>query len=351
MERAKKMFKIFIEGKKGFLKKLEPETPISKLRELLKDEITDSYYFVGEDNLEIKKEDEKDFNINEIIVEGNHIYIKNRINYNKIMIFQNESKIEEIEISNEKNFDELRKLLKKITDNDIFVDNEGCEVPQKDEKDFLIKDILDKNTIQITKKNITNNSKEEIKEKINDGKDCDVLNKIFIVNENKEFMELENINQKCCLSTLKDLCADKISENSLFMLLGNVIKKEKENKLLICNITDKKNRIFFKQAKKGNKGDNENKINIEMEEDKKDKVLNVIDDNQKDLENNDLIFDDKEDKDGKEIINNEKEEIAENKNKLENFLNNMKVYLYFSKIILNLLLVQKKLLEKILALI
>ncbi len=274
------MYKIFIEGKKGLLKKLETNTKVSKLRDLLKNEITDEYYFGTNDDFRISKEDENEFTLQEIVVNGNHINIK-KDSKNKIMIYENQTKIEEVESSDDITLDTLRSLSKILTLNDIFISNDGLEVSQNDEKDFQIKDILNNGIVKIIKKNVINDPKEEGKEAIEKKMKLDNINKIYIKKEEEMIMELENIEPKCYLSTLRDLCGDKIPENSLFIFLGNLIEKEKEKEILICNIIDKKNCIYLKVQKiKENKEINEtneekNEKN-EIDEKKNNKLSNFF---------------------------------------------------------------------------
>ena len=73
---TKEKFKILIEWKDERLKKLDANNTVAQLRELFIEDITDEYYFVGEDNYRIEKKDENDFTLRDIAANGNYIYIK-----------------------------------------------------------------------------------------------------------------------------------------------------------------------------------------------------------------------------------------------------------------------------------
>lgn len=182
----KQKFKIFIEGKKeGLLKKLVSNTSIQELRELLKNDITDEHFFVDEENCKIPKEEEKDFSIHEISSNGNKIYIKK--NSNKIFLFLEQNKFDEINASEDTNLNDLRNLSNKMNDNFIFIQNEEneqeLEIKQNEEEDFQVKDIIKNGIIKIKNKNVLHNSQNIIIENNDDSKkeiieDMDKIKKI-----------------------------------------------------------------------------------------------------------------------------------------------------------------------------
>ena len=78
-EKKKEKFKIIIEGKKRIIKKIDGEIKLSQLREILKEDITNEFYFEGEDNYEIQENDEIEWTLKEIAQNDNIINVKKNI--------------------------------------------------------------------------------------------------------------------------------------------------------------------------------------------------------------------------------------------------------------------------------
>ena len=78
-EKKKDKFKIIIEGKKRIIKKIDGKIKLSQLREILKEDITNEFYFEGEDNCEIQENDEIEWTLKEIAQNDNIINIKKNI--------------------------------------------------------------------------------------------------------------------------------------------------------------------------------------------------------------------------------------------------------------------------------
>ena len=215
-EKKKEKFKIIIEGKKRIIKKLDGEIKLSQLREILKEDITNEFYFEGEDNYEIQEDDEIEWTLKEIAQNDNIINVKKKHKKIMIKIFLDEIKYDEIKCSKDLNLNELRKLLNKIDDNFLFLNKDGVKIEIQNESNFKIDEII-------------------VDEKIN-LKKWD--NNIIIMFGNEQFMSLNNIDFNMSLSELRDLC--KISENYYFLFLEKKIEKEKESELYIYQIINEK---------------------------------------------------------------------------------------------------------------
>ena len=240
---TKEKFKILIEGKDGRLKKLDANSTVAQLRELFIKDITDEYYFVGEDNCRIEKKDENDFTLRDIAANGNYIYIKKNKNEENIFIFLDETKIDEVKCSSDINLDELRKLSKEMNDNLMFIDKDKLKIDIEDENDFKVKEILINGKINIKRKNSDNNdnnddnnndnnddnnndnnnndnnnsdynnnkvNKNNIKEKKGKRKIMDYIN-IIVMLDNKQILNLDKINYNMKLTQLRDLYKTNIS--------------------------------------------------------------------------------------------------------------------------------------------
>ena len=246
---TKEKFRIFIEGKDGRLKKLDATTTVAQLRELFIKEINDEYYFVGEDNCKIEKNEENDFTLKDIATNENKIYIKKNKNEENIFIFLDETKIEEVKCSSEINLDELRKLSKEMNDNLMFIDKDGLEIDIQDENDFKVKEILIDGKINIKKKNSDNNDNNKDNNKNNNENICNV-DEINNLNIPKKDVEKENNNKNKVQEKRRVLfeteIRDKIKEYKkeryqpfIKMLEREKINEENRNKKLE-NIIDEK---------------------------------------------------------------------------------------------------------------
>ena len=157
MEKKEKIKININDGMKRLLKKLNINIPLLQLRELLKKDIKEEFYFIEKNEKEnylIPQDDEKDFILKDIIGKDNILYIT--IVINKIIILLKEDKFDEINCSDDINLNDLRKLSKKMNDNLIFIDKEEYEITQEQEKEFSVKEIISDGYIKIKKINVEN---------------------------------------------------------------------------------------------------------------------------------------------------------------------------------------------------
>ena len=284
----KKILKILIKGKTGFLKKLQINTPISHLRKLFSNEITDNYYFKGPDGLKVMKQDEEEFTIKDIVVNGNQIIIDLDIS-SKILIYLDSKEIEQIENCGNITLNELRKKSKKISDEYCFILNEGegiLKIDEEDENDLKVNDIINQDIVNIQRKIEKNKMNDKTKKNINNDQnkndeshDKNIIKKIYIMNGKDKILELNHIKSDLNLSALRDLFENKIPDDSSFFFLGNKLEKLKENEILVRNILDKNNCIYLIIGNKikdinedlNNGKDNEENVNKDLN-----KFLNLI---------------------------------------------------------------------------
>ena len=157
MEKKEKIKININDGMKRLLKKLDINIPLLQLRELLKKDIKEEFYFIKKNEKEnylIPQDDEKRFILKDIIGKDNILYIT--IMINKIIILLKEDKFDEINCSDDINLNDLRKLSKKMNDNLIFIDKEEYEITQEQEKEFYVKEIISDGYIKIKKINVEN---------------------------------------------------------------------------------------------------------------------------------------------------------------------------------------------------
>ena len=243
-EKKKYNFKIIIEGKKRIIKELDGEIKLSQLREILKEDITNEFYFEGEDNCEIQENDEIEWTLKEIAQNDNIINVKKKHIEIMIKIFLDEIIYDEVKCSKDLNLNELRKLLNKIDDNFLFLNKDGVKIEIQNESNFKIDEIIVDEKINIKKRD----------------------NNIIIMLGNEQFMSLNNIDFNQSLSEFRDLC--KISEDYNFLFLEKKIEKEKESELYIYQIINKKqekNYIYIIYLEKESN---------EKEKDLKDNIIN-----------------------------------------------------------------------------
>jgi len=219
-------------GMKRLLKKLDINIKLSQIRDLLKKDIKEEFYFIEKnekENYSIPQDDEKDFILKEILDQKNNIlYIS--IIINKIIILLKEEKFEEINCSNDINLNNLRKLSKKMNDNFIFIDKEEYEITQEQEKDFQAKEIISDGYIKIKLINIENKIiKNKDNNVNNENGENNKINKNNDKNENKNICKnLERKQERI----IKEKQIERNESNKLY---------QKENKKEIS--IDKNNKI------------------------------------------------------------------------------------------------------------
>ena len=214
----KKTYKIYIEEKEGILKKLDSNITLKTLRDKLKNYQIENLSFVGNDNLFIEKDDEEDFTIDEILVNGK-IYLKSK--KNKILILLNNIILDEVENSN-KNIllSDFRKLSKNIKNEYHFVTSDGFKIEIDDENQITIKDVLENNIVKMEVKNNTLDicNEKDNKKKISENK----IKLIITITE-------EDINQKIYFLSEKYL--NDLNDSNIDLFINE--KKYKFNKYFI----------------------------------------------------------------------------------------------------------------------
>ena len=262
----KKIFRISIENKKGLLKKLDENSSLSQVRNLLNNNIDDKYFFSTEDYL-IQKEDEKDYTLKEIASNGNQICLKLNSYTPKILIFLGENKIEEIKSSHDINIEELRKLSKNINKNDIFISNDGFEINQDEENEFSVNNIIEGDIIKI--KRSQESQKDLNQENPKENEQEKILDKISVIQDKILIMDLNKVERNNNLAQIRILCGNIILKEQHFLFFENPIDIAKEEEILISNIIDKNNCIYIES---NNSSENSEVKNIIKKENLQDKL-------------------------------------------------------------------------------
>ena len=183
---SKQIVKITIDGKPIGTKPLFGNDSLTTIREKIQDKTKDysDYIFVDKNGENISKENEKDYNL-ENICESKTIKLKSLETSNSgINVILNDSKKFSINCSNSQNLNVVRGLIKnKIQDDFLFLDQQGCEVSKEDENDYSVEDILKDESIKIKGNNSIIKTSEEPK-KVNENN----------MNNKKEISKKKKIN-------------------------------------------------------------------------------------------------------------------------------------------------------------
>ncbi len=168
---------------------------------------------------------------------------------------------------------QVRQLLKNmISDEDLFVGENECEIPKEEENNFSIKEIIsNENIIYIRKE----------------------LSKTIIYLDEKKLVELKIDDEKMCLKNLRKL-SDKILENYFFVNKeDNEIEKENEEEFLVKDIIHNgvikmKNLKTIKQNENNKENNQEKKDEEEKKENNKENIENKNEEenNKENKENN-----------------------------------------------------------------
>ncbi len=183
---SKQIVKITIDGKPIGTKPLFGNDSLTTIREKIQDKTKDysDYIFVDKNGENISKENEKDYNL-ENICESKTIKLKSLETSNSgINVILNDSKKFSINCSNSQKLNVVRGLIKnKIQDDFLFLDQEGYEVSKEDENDYSVEDILKDESIKIKGNNSIIKTSEEPK-KVNENN----------MNNKKEISKKKKIN-------------------------------------------------------------------------------------------------------------------------------------------------------------
>ena len=195
---SKQIVKITIDGKPIGTKPLFGNDSLTTIREKIQDKTKDysDYIFVDKNGENISKENEKDYNL-ENICESKTIQIKSLETSNSgIKVILNDSKQFSINCSNSQNLNVVRGLINNnIQDDFLFLDQDGNTVSKTDENDYSVEDILINESIKIKGNNSTIKTSDEPKivndNNMNNKKEISKKKKI-----NYDFSQFEILEKK-----------------------------------------------------------------------------------------------------------------------------------------------------------
>ena len=150
---SKQIIRILLDGKAICTKPLLMNESLSFIRVKIKEKIQNDFIYLDLDGNPIEKEDENDFALENICAEKK-INIKSI--EDGIQVFLNEKALISIKCQIINNLSEARNVIKqKIKEDFTFLDKDKNEVDIEDERDYEIKDILNKDKIMIKSESIT----------------------------------------------------------------------------------------------------------------------------------------------------------------------------------------------------
>ena len=166
---SKTITRIELDGKIIGSKPLLFDETVSSIRVKLKERTKNiNYQFLDTDGNTVETQDEKDYNLSDIIVDKK-IKIVSVKNEELIKIFLNDKEFGAKSISQLQNLYEVRDYLKKEINQDfVFLDLDSCYIEKEDEKDYSIKDIINNETIYLkSEKTLEQNLQSKIESKPN----------------------------------------------------------------------------------------------------------------------------------------------------------------------------------------
>lgn len=145
--------KVELDGKIIFTKPISKEDNLVSIRELIKERIDSSFIFLDQEGNAIDKNDEKDFKL-EDIVDGKIMRLKSggggKSDNNSLKVLLGDKNFCSINCNKTENVSKARQLIKnKCKEDFIFLDSEGNNIEQEDEKDLVIGDILINGVVKI----------------------------------------------------------------------------------------------------------------------------------------------------------------------------------------------------------
>ena len=152
---GRKVIKFNLNGEVKFSKPFQTEDNLLSIREKIKERINCSFQFIDHENNPVDCNDENDFTAEDIL-DGQIIKIKSTedssSNSNKIQlnILVNDQKKSSMSFEKEIHLDKCRELINKtIKGNFVFLDKDGNNIEEEDEKEFFIEDILNNGEIKL----------------------------------------------------------------------------------------------------------------------------------------------------------------------------------------------------------
>ena len=207
--------KVELNDKIIFTKPLNKEDKLITIRELIKDRIDSSFFFLDQEGNPIDKKDENDFKL-EDIVNGKIMKLKsegggsdNNLSEG-IKVFLGDKNFCSIDCEKTENLSKARQLIKdKCKEDFIFLDSEGNNTEQEDEKDLAIEDILINEIIKIKLKNSSVSTPIVTDNKPKSNEKNKKINKIT------DFSQFEILQKKKDLTTYKYSNLKRVSNHPL----------------------------------------------------------------------------------------------------------------------------------------
>jgi len=164
----KKVLKFELNGKILFSKPFQTNDKLIFLREKIIEKMKNSFNFLDRGSNPVNIEDENNFIIDDIL-DGQVVKLKSIEDFSskefKLNIFLSDKKICSMNLDKDIQLNQLRKLIKNEVEGKFkFLDIEGNDIEEIEEKDFIIDDILNNGDIKI-KKIVIDFSKYEVFEK------------------------------------------------------------------------------------------------------------------------------------------------------------------------------------------
>jgi hypothetical protein len=191
---------------------------LATIREKIQDKTKEysDYIFIDKNGDIISKENEKDYNL-ENICESKTIKIKSLENGNSgINVVLNDSKKFSINCSKSQNLNDVRGLINNnIQEDFLFLDQDGNTVSKSDENEYSVEDILNNESIKIKANNSTTKKPSEEPKKVNDN---NMNNKNEISKKKKinyDFSQFEILEKREDLTLYKYSNIPKTSNHKL----------------------------------------------------------------------------------------------------------------------------------------
>ena len=215
---SKQIVKIILDGKPIGTKPLFENDSLTTIREKIQDKTKEysDYIFIDKNGDIISKENEKDYNL-ENICESKTIKIKSLENGNSgINVVLNDSKKFSINCSKSQNLNDVRGLINNnIQEDFLFLDQDGNTVSKTDENEYSVEDILNNESIKIKANNSTTKKPSEEPKKVNDN---NMNNKNEISKKKKinyDFSQFEILEKREDLTLYKYSNIPKTSNHKL----------------------------------------------------------------------------------------------------------------------------------------
>ena len=201
---SKKIIKVEIGGKK-LIRKVELDMTLDKLRESLKENMPENSLFILDDGT-IDKSQESDFTINDILKD--RVVHCSSVSKN-VNVYINDKKICEIKINVDENIESLLKELKDKIPKDSMIKYEDSEIEIDDakEQNFVIKDLLNKDSIYFINQQIETKQTKKEKEEITNSNLNDSINKnkkFIHIYKNGDIIKMAQLDVNSTISSLEN---------------------------------------------------------------------------------------------------------------------------------------------------